>query len=155
MTMNFMSDVTAAPGFLIRRCHQISVAIFMEEAAELDMSPTQFSALSLIALEPGADQSTLGERIALDRSSVTKCVERLEKRGLIRREVDPADKRARKLYASQEGREMLEKATAAAGRARARLLAPLSEKEGSQLLALLKQLGDTLNTCSRVPVIEC
>ncbi|WP_353622913.1 MarR family transcriptional regulator [Aliirhizobium terrae] len=34
-------------------------------------------------IEPGIHQNMLGERIALDRSSVTKCVENLEARGMI------------------------------------------------------------------------
>jgi hypothetical protein len=31
----------ARPGFLVRRLHQISVAIFMEEMASLEITPVQ------------------------------------------------------------------------------------------------------------------
>ncbi|WP_168879818.1 MarR family winged helix-turn-helix transcriptional regulator [Rhizobium sp. P28RR-XV] len=145
-------EILGAPGFLIRRCQQIATAIFLEEAAEFDFSPTQYAALAFIHLQSGLDQSTLGERIACDRSSVTKCVERLEERNLIRREISPVDKRARLLYSTPDGAAMLEKLVVAARRSQARVAAPLGEEQSKKLFKLLKELGDALNDSSRAPV---
>ncbi len=108
-------------GILLRRCQQVAMTIYMEEAAELDFSPTQFSALAFIQIEPGIHQNALGKKIALDRSSVTKCVEILENRHFIRREVDRKDKRARLLFITPEGEATLEQASAAAMRAKTRI----------------------------------
>jgi MarR family transcriptional regulator, lower aerobic nicotinate degradation pathway regulator len=150
-----IDELWNSPGFLIRRCQQISTAIFLEEAADYDFSPTQYSALAFIHLQPGIDQSTLGDRIALDRSSVTKCVERLEKRAFIRREVDPADRRARRLYSTDDGAVMLKKLAAAAERTRKRVMKPLAADEQGAFLDTLKRLGDALNDQSRAPMQHC
>ncbi len=148
-----IEELWNSPGFLIRRCQQITTAIFLEEAAEYDFSPTQYSALAVIHLQPGIDQSSLGERVALDRSSVTKCVERLEKRNFIERAVCSADRRARRLYPTPEGKEMLAKLVAAAERTRQRIIEPIPVDQRQPLFDVLKHLGDALNDQSRAPML--
>ncbi|MDE1156959.1 MAG: MarR family winged helix-turn-helix transcriptional regulator [Neorhizobium sp.] len=145
-------DLWHSPGFLIRRCQQITTAIFLEEASAYDFSPTQYSALAFIVMQPGVDQSTLGDCTALDRSSVTKCVERLEQRNFIKREICQADRRARRLYPTTEGEAMLVDLAAAADRARCRILAPLKPEERDTFLSTLQHLGDALNDQSRAPM---
>lgn len=53
-------------GILLRRCQQVALGIFTEEAEDIGFSPTQFSALAFVQIEPGIQQNMLGERIALD-----------------------------------------------------------------------------------------
>jgi MarR family transcriptional regulator, lower aerobic nicotinate degradation pathway regulator len=132
-------------GILLRRCQQVALALFTEEAVELGFSPTQFSALAFIQIEPGIHQNVLGERIALDRSSVTKCVENLEGRGLIRREVDKNDKRARLLYVTTEGEAMLEQVAAAAARARARIEQSMGQERFLNFLKDMKAFSAILD----------
>lgn len=132
-------------GILLRRCQQVALAIFTEEAADLGFSPTHFSALAFIQIEPGIHQNVLGERVALDRSSVTKCVENLEGRGMIRREVDRNDKRARLLFITSEGEEMLEKVAAAAARARARIEQSLGQERFLNFLKDMKAFSSILD----------
>lgn len=151
MTISY-EDIAKAPGFLIRRCHQISTAIFLEEIGDADLSPTQFSALATINSSPGIDQTTLGDAIALDRSSVTKCVERLQKRGLIRRTVSNSDRRARKLSSTQKGASLIEMAGPAAKRAGDRILTAMDPDKAAILLSLLVELSDSLNATSRSPL---
>lgn len=132
-------------GILLRRCQQVALAIFTEEAASLGVSPTQFSALAFIDIEPGIHQNRLGENIALDRSSVTKCVEILEERGLIRREVDRKDKRARLLYITPDGQVMLEQASAVAAGARKRIESAMGAEEFSSFLKGMKAFSTILD----------
>ena len=47
-------DFRLAPGHLIRRAHQVSVAIFMEETAEFGVTPVQFAILSALIGQPSA-----------------------------------------------------------------------------------------------------
>jgi DNA-binding MarR family transcriptional regulator len=140
-----------APGFLLRRCSQIGVAIFLEETAGSDLTPAQFCALVLIADEPGMDQTRLMELAALDRSSVTNTVERLEKRGLIKRKVDPNDRRARRLYLTDKGSKLLNDVQDSARRTQQRILAPLGAKRGAEFLEMLHAVADANNESSRVP----
>lgn len=146
------AEIQNLPGFLLRRCNQSSMAIFLQETAGLDLTPAQFGALALIAAEPGMDQTRLTDRLALDRSSVTKCVERLEARGLIRREVQPSDKRARLLFVSEAGYALLDATEAHVQRAQAAILAPLGPERAALFVSMLHALTTAHNELSRVPL---
>lgn len=138
-------EILHSHGILLRRCQQVALAMFTQEAGNLGFSPTQYSALAFAYIEPGIHQNVLGERIALDRSSVTKCLEGLESQGFIRREVDPKDKRARLLHITPEGEEMLKQVSAAARRARKRFHAALGESEFAHLMDQLSAFGRVLD----------
>ncbi len=45
------------PGYLIRRLHQIHVALFQEVCAGLEITPLQYSLLSALAARGTADQT--------------------------------------------------------------------------------------------------
>ncbi|MFA6616661.1 MAG: MarR family transcriptional regulator, partial [Hydrogenophaga sp.] len=64
----FDGDIDLLPGYAIRRLQQIAVGIFLQEMAAggLNLTPVQFGALQVVALQPGIDQRTLAGRIALD-----------------------------------------------------------------------------------------
>jgi hypothetical protein len=59
------------PGFLIRRLHQIHVALFQDACGEFEVTPLQYSLLSALAARKTADQTTLAADIALDRTTTT------------------------------------------------------------------------------------
>ena len=138
------------PGFLLRRCNQIFLSLFAQETAGLDITPAQFGALSIIARYPGLDQTRLTGHLSLDRSSVTKCVDRLEERGLLQRRVAAEDRRVRLLEITEDGLELLAAAQDGVRRTGERLLAPLG-KDAGKLVSLLKRLADELEDESRVP----
>src|SRR3569832_341352 len=77
------------PGFLIRRLHQIHVALFQERCAEFDVTPLQYSLLSALAARGMADQTTLAADVALDRTTTTGALKRLQARRFIERAVRP------------------------------------------------------------------
>src|SRR5580658_10623325 len=60
----------ATPGHLLRRCHQISVAIFLDECQAFDLTPLQYVALSALATLGPMDKATIGGVVALDRTTV-------------------------------------------------------------------------------------
>ena len=74
-------DIDHQPGHYIRRLHQISVGIFLQELGEIGITPVQYAALQTVANHPGIDQRTLARTIALDASTTGGVVDRLEARG--------------------------------------------------------------------------
>jgi DNA-binding MarR family transcriptional regulator len=128
------------PGFLIRRLHQIHVSLFAEACAQFRVTPLQYSLLSALAAVPSADQTTLATLIALDRTTTTGALKRLEVRGLIRRERSVADRRAHVCALTGAGRALLAEMEPAARRAHADTLAALSPAEAEAFTATLKRL---------------
>src|SRR6186713_3440860 len=72
-------------------------------AAELELSPAQCHVLHLI--EPGQPipMGRLAETLACDASNVTGLVDRLESRGLVRRQPSNADRRSKVLDLTPAG----------------------------------------------------
>jgi DNA-binding MarR family transcriptional regulator len=68
-------------------------------------------------------------------------VDSLERRGLLERRQNPADRRARALFLTDEGRELLGGAFQAAGEYERDLSQDLTGAEREQLLELLARVG--------------
>ncbi len=136
----------------MRRLHQITVAIFLDEMAELDLTPVQFGALTIIAGRPGIEQSTLGEELGIDRVNAGDVVQRLIKNNLARREVSPRDRRFKQVSLTPEGEATLEEGSKRMKRVQERLLHPLNAMERQTFLKLLMQLIDGNNDQGRAPL---
>ena len=125
------------PGHCIRRAQQVSSACFSNELAEFDLTSVQMVALVAIADQPGIDATRLAEIIDFDRATIGGVVDRLERKGLIRRTVSPRDKRSKTMTATPAGRALLEVSLPHVERVQDRLLAPLSPDERETFLRLL------------------
>ena len=133
-------DFQHAPGHLIRRAHQVAVALFMEETAEHDVTPVQFAILNALIEEPGEDQVTLASRVAFDAATFGSVIGRLESKGWVRREPDAQDRRRKLLWITPEGEKAAAAMRAAVARTQRRILAPLDAVEREHLVALLDRL---------------
>lgn len=127
------------PGHLIRRAHQISWAVFIDEAG---LTPVQYSTLLVISLNPGIDATRLSELVSFDRATIGSVVERLEDKNLLRRKPGETDRRTKKMFLTPRGQRIVEKVDPMAPRIADRILERLNEKERSQLLRLLGKLVD-------------
>ena len=135
-------DFRHAPGHLIRRAHQVSVAIFMEETAGFDVTPVQFAILNALLEDPGEDQVTLARKVAFDPATFGSVIGRLEGRGWVRREADAADRRRKLLWVTPEGAAMAQKMKRAVAKVQQRILEPLAPADREQLVHLLDRLLD-------------
>ncbi|HEY1227869.1 MAG TPA: MarR family winged helix-turn-helix transcriptional regulator [Ramlibacter sp.] len=133
-------DFQHAPGHLIRRAHQVAVAVFMEETGEHDVTPVQFAILNALIDDPGEDQVTLAGKVAFDAATFGSVIGRLETKGWVRREPDAADRRRKLLWVTPEGEAAALAMKRAVTRAQRRILGPLQPDEQEQLIVLLGKL---------------
>ena len=146
-----MAHLYARPGFLLRRCHQISVSIFAELCAGTDLTPAQYGVLYTIGENPDIDQIAIARAIGLDRSTVSSVIDRLVRATLVERCTDARDRRRHVLAITDTGRARLRRAMAATAAAQGELLKPLAAEERRQLLDLLRKLMMAHSEKSRVP----
>src|SRR6202451_1827128 len=95
------------PGFLIRRLHQIHVALFQKRCAAFEITPLQYSLLSALATRGTADQTTLAADIALDRTTTTGALKRLQLRQFVERSIGRRDRRAQVCRLTKTGAALL------------------------------------------------
>ena len=139
------------PGHQIRRLQQIAVAIFLQETEGHGITPVQYAALQTVANEPDIDQRSLAARIGFDTSTIGGVVDRLEARGLLRRQVAAHDRRLRQLRLTDAGADRLARLQPAKLAAQARILAPLPEADRQTFVRLLDRLVEANNALSRAP----
>lgn len=126
------------PGHLIRRLHQLSTQLFLQRVtkAGFDLTSVQFAALDALRHRPGTDQAGLAEAISKDRATVGAVADRLEQKGLVRRDVNAQDKRAWKLSLTAKGEEVLSAASPIVESIQKEILPGLNEAEYQQFIAL-------------------
>ncbi|MGG7566215.1 MarR family winged helix-turn-helix transcriptional regulator [Rhodovulum sp. DZ06] len=128
-------------GHVIRRLHQASSALFQSrmKAAGFDLTPVQFAALDAVAAAPGIDQAGVAARIAYDRATIGGVIDRMERKGLLAREVSRRDRRARELRLTRDGEAVLEAARPVVRGLQDEILSDLDDAERVQFLALARK----------------
>src|SRR5438128_2248219 len=75
---------------------------------EWKLGPSQFNLLNLLSDHPnGVSQTELSRQLIMHRSNVTGLVDRLEGRGLVRREALPQDRRVYRVVLTHAGHTLL------------------------------------------------
>ena len=115
----------------------------MSQLAPLGLTPAQERALRLITFsEEPLRMTELAERLRVVPRSVTTVIDALEHAGLVRRAIDPANRRAIRLHLTDKGTAVREEMRQARRQASEDLFAPLSAAERDQLIGLLSILDD-------------
>jgi len=140
------------PGHLIRRLHQISFALFLDEAKAFGVTPVQYAALVAVNSHPGIDQTTLCNIIAFDRTTIGGVVGRLQRKKLIYRVNGAHDRRTKSLYITPAGRRLIRDIAPAVRSTQRLILAPLKLGQRSAFMGMLKHLVHLNNAHSRAPL---
>lgn len=127
------------PGHLLRRAVQVMNQLWNEEVSHTITSP-QFALLNALYSEPNLDQRTLGQRISLDRSTMTEVVSRLSARGLIRTERDRRDGRRKTITLTPKGLHTVQQLIPRTHAMTRRLVRPLDQEQRDELLCLLTKV---------------
>ncbi len=150
---NGLDALYKRPGFLLRRAHQISVSLFMEEAGkQLGTTTTQYGILVILQSCEGLDQIGLSKKVGLDRSTTGLVIKKLEVEGLIVRVEDPKDNRRKIIVLTARGERKLEALRVPAARAQEIALSAFEQDEAEQFLALLEKFVNRFNGVTRAPI---
>ena len=71
-----------------------------------DITPYDFTYLANISYNPNCSQKDLAELLFVSESNVTQIIKRLEKNGLVKRDVDEKNKSRRILNLTEKGKEI-------------------------------------------------
>jgi len=109
----------------------------VDQLTEGEVSVTQYRALAALALRGPRNATVLAEELVVGRPAATKLVDRLVRRGLIRRRKHPADRRQVILEVTERGREIVR---AVQQCRRKRLVRVLAELDPSAREALTRDM---------------
>jgi MarR family transcriptional regulator, 2-MHQ and catechol-resistance regulon repressor len=107
----------------------------------LGLGFSEFAVLETLLHKGPTPVNTIGEMVQLTSGSITAAVDRLEQKSLVSRGADPADRRARIVRLTDEGRKLIDRAFRDHTAAMEAATAGLTASERNQAVALLKKLG--------------
>ena len=124
------------PGHLLRRAQRVHTACWAE-VFDRELTGPQYAAVYVLARWPDINQRQLGDLAALDKSTAADILDRLERRGWVVRNRNPADGRGKLLALSDEAAGLVDDLAVRAAQVQDALLAPLAPTEREEFLGSL------------------
>ncbi len=116
----------------------------LENAARYDLDFAGLDVLLTLRRQGASNPlspSALAKDMMLSTAAMTNRLDRLEKRGLLKRETDPRDRRGIKVALTKQGFELADTLVATHVAAEEAMLSDLSDSERLQLRHLLSRIG--------------
>ncbi len=132
-------------GFMIGRLRKSIRREFDEKAAPIELTGAQFLVLHRLWAGDGILTSVLTKEVSSDGGTVTGLLDRLESKGLIRRERSAEDRRAVHIWLTKAGRDLEAPVLEIIAALNEKALGGLSEKEKTTLFRLLEKVEKNLD----------
>ena len=116
-----------------------------DAVADLPGGPRGYQVLSAAAQGAVGSQLALAQHLGIDRTVMTYLLDDLEAANLIERRPDPADRRARRVVATQHGSDLLAELQERLRAAEAFLLTPLDQEACESFRAQVRLLATRLD----------
>jgi MarR family 2-MHQ and catechol resistance regulon transcriptional repressor len=113
----------------------------LQSIESLDMCGSDFAILEALLHKGPMPVNSIGQKILLTSGSITTAVDRLAKRGLVKRMDDANDRRIRHVHLTPAGKKLIETAFAKHTQDMDYAVSVLSKKELDIAIPLLKKLG--------------
>jgi DNA-binding MarR family transcriptional regulator len=139
--MDERPDLAAMTVPLARRLLTLEAPIL----ASHEVSMWAYVVLNRLCEQPYRGQNLLADQIGADRTRIIETLDDLQKRGLISRDPDPADRRARVLAVTATGRRLRDRVRRAIRREEERLLRGVPPRDRGAFLRVLQQLSSELS----------
>jgi DNA-binding MarR family transcriptional regulator len=141
----------ASPSFLICALgNRIAVKAERNIRKTFDLSLMEWRVLSVLAVEPSAPPGRIVAVSGVNKAAVSRAVNSLEQRGLLKRESAPDHGLRTHLFLTRAGQTLHKRGNGQRLHAEEQLLAGLSKTQRSQLSELLRRLMRNLDDTARV-----
>lgn len=136
----FPSNLIPFLGFLLSKSAQAVVTAVDVEIAQFSVTSKHYGVMLMLAQQDGMQQAEVGEKLKIDRSTMVKLVDALEKQNLVERHRDPNDRRAYALSLSEKGKNILPEISQQVIDSEQVWLSKLEPEEIKQLFKILLKL---------------
>jgi DNA-binding MarR family transcriptional regulator len=133
----FREDLSRNFGFILHDVARLLRTVFDRRVKSLGLTRSQWWVLTHLFRNPGATQSELADVLEVEKATLGRLLDRLEHKGWIRREADGADRRAKRVYLTEEVAPAMKSMRSAAAELRRDALAGLSAEDQSRFVDTL------------------
>lgn len=139
VSLGVLSDVL---GYHIAQAAVTTVGMFERHVGErYNLRKVEYSILMLLLQNGPLSHKRLGQVLALTAPNLTLLLDRLQQRGLLRRERNLTDRRSQNIVLTEAGLRLSREAAAASGPMERELDSRLSAAERAMLLELLRKVA--------------
>jgi DNA-binding MarR family transcriptional regulator len=128
------------PPYLMNRIMGRYNAAMREEMGKLGLTTPKMRALAVLSVIEGPTIRELAVYAVVEQSTLSRALDQLAADGLIRREADPADSRATRVFATETGRATFETLWPHMAAANARMFRGIPEAERRAFTGTLQKL---------------
>jgi DNA-binding MarR family transcriptional regulator len=133
--------LTSGPAYLIREAHKSLSRVLAAEVVRLGISLKQYYYVRALLEEDGISQVELGERVGMERATVTAALDTLERDGIVRREAHPDDRRKTNVFLTAKGKRLRAPLIALIKSLNEATLADVSRAELDRMCATIAKLA--------------
>ncbi len=133
-------------GYRIKLLSQLMARRFQDQLEPFGLTPFHWVVLCCLWEEDGLATSSIGEKLQQVGGTLTGVLDRMEERGLIRRERDRQDRRIWRIWLTDAGRHLQQDLPQVSLKIREATLQGISEAESQYLSNLIDQMITNLST---------
>jgi MarR family transcriptional regulator, transcriptional regulator for hemolysin len=149
----FREDLSRNFGFILHDVARLLRTTFDRRVRELGLTRSQWWVLNHLFRNNGVTQSELAEILEVEKPTLGRLLDRLEQKGWVRREADANDRRAKRVFLTQEVEPAIKTMRAAAAEMRRDAVAGLSAEQQERFVDSLLTIKANLSRSDNgVPV---
>jgi len=141
----FREDLSRNFGFILNDVARLLRTTFDRRVKALGLTRSQWWVLNHLFRNDGATQSELAETLEVEKATLGRLLDRLEQKGWVRREGDANDRRAKRVFLTEEVEPALKAMRAAASEVRRDALTGLSSDEQERFVDMLLAIKTNLS----------
>ena len=115
---------------------------------DINLTPEQYLVMDILWDAEVLSQQAIADIIQKDKNSVTKFIDSLEKKGLVYRQVNKADRRVNNIVVSEEGMKLKTRTTEVAIRMMRNVLKDIKEEDLIALDKVMNQIKENIDLSS-------
>ena len=131
--------------FLIGKIHWMSRRLYEKKISQFNLTPPQLEVLSILWKEDGLFLSELSKRVSRDGSTMSGMIDRLEKKGLVKRQRNHIDRRTVRVLLTTKAKRLKNKLIHLREKFMDEIAGSLSNKEIQMLETVLIKILNNLN----------
>lgn len=133
-----MDDPRKTMGFLISDIAKLLRRNFNRRTRGLGLSQAQWQTIAHLSRQEGINQATLADRLDIQPITLARLLDRLEEMELVRREADPNDRRAFRLFLTKKAQPLIDRMMEFGTQLSDDALAPLTDEHREKMLSALE-----------------
>lgn len=144
MTLD-QNNVANCACFNLRKATRALTSLYDNELKEVGITTPQFTILAALEEADESKITPLAERLVMDRTTLTRNLDRLSDGGLVTSRRGTEDRRTRVVTLTDEGRDILDSALPEWERAQDEIVETLGEDTFEDLLGILRQIPEVID----------